>query len=339
MSALRPPLLTDYAVGTFVAGQMNNWNYLLPMDTRLLRMFCVVAENGSLAAAAGKLHLTPSAISHGLKSLETQLSCRLFERSGRRMLLNQAGEQLLAQVRPPLAALEEAGEALKRLGKWGRSRLRIGAAASLCSQILPGVLRELKKTMPELELRVESGDTTELVELVRTNKVDLALAVAPENHAGLEVRPFFSDELMFTFSPAHRWAGDGPITREDLRRQPLILYRRSSATAQLASEFFQKLDVVPSTTMEIGSVEAIKELVKLNLGVSVLAPWTAEKELVQGSLKMRPLGRKPLKRHWIIISLAGRRFTLAEEGFCRLCRRHALGMRLDRKDVGSNSIK
>src|SRR2546421_3299501 len=152
------------------------------MDTRLLRMFCVVAENGSLAAAAGKLHLTPSAISHGLKSLETQLNCRLFERVGRRMMLNQAGEQLLAQVRPPLAALEEAGEALKRLSKWGRSRLRIGATASVRTQILPGVIRELKKSMPELELRVESGDTQELVDLVHNNKVDVALAVAPETH-------------------------------------------------------------------------------------------------------------------------------------------------------------
>jgi DNA-binding transcriptional LysR family regulator len=296
-----------------------------------------VAEHGSLAAAAGKLHLTPSAISHGLKSLETQLNCRLFERAGRRMMLNQAGEQLLAQVRPPLAALEEAGEALKRLGKWGRSRLRIGASASICSHVLPGVLRELKKSMPELELRVESGDTPELVELVRANKVDLALAVAPASHAGLEVQPFFTDELMFTFSPAHRWAGGGPINKEDLRRQPLILYRSASATTQLSREFFRKLDVVPSTTMEIGSVEAIKELVKLNLGVSILAPWTAEKELHQELLKMRPLGRAPLKRHWVIISLAGRRFTLAEENFCRLSRRHALGMRLDRKDVKRES--
>src|SRR4051812_2408343 len=166
-----PPL------GTVGAGNLEESNYFLPMDTRLLRMFCVVAEHGSLAAAAGKLHLTPSAISHGLKSLETQLNCRLFERAGRRMMLNQAGEQLLAQVRPPLAALEEAGEALKRLGKWGRSRLRIGASASICSHVLPGVLRELKKSMPEMELRVESGDTPELVELVRRNKVDLALAV------------------------------------------------------------------------------------------------------------------------------------------------------------------
>src|SRR5258707_1212866 len=120
------------------------------MDTRLLKMFCAVAESGSLVTAAAQLHLTPSAISHGIKALETESGCRLFERTSKKLLLNQAGEQLLAQVREPLAALEAAGESLKRLGKWGQTRLRIGTAASACRHILPGVIRELKKTYPQL---------------------------------------------------------------------------------------------------------------------------------------------------------------------------------------------
>ena len=100
------------------------------METRLLKMFCAVAETGGLVTAGRKLHLTPSALSHSLKALETDLGCRLFERVGKRMVLNQAGEQLLAQVRGPLAALESAANGIKRLAKWGQTRLRIGASAS-----------------------------------------------------------------------------------------------------------------------------------------------------------------------------------------------------------------
>jgi len=296
-------------------------------------MFCVVAESGSLVTASGKLHLTPSALSHGIKSLENNLGCRLFERAGRKMLLNQAGEQLLAQVSEPLAALEAAGESVKRLGKWGKTRLRIGAAASACRGILPGVIRELKKSNPQMEFQVESGDTPELVQLVRTRKIDLALSVAPDHEAGMEVRPIFQDEMMFVFASAHPWSAGKPIAREELRTQPFILYHRSSATARLTNKFFLNLNLVPSTIMEIGSIEAIKELVKLNLGVSVLAPWAADKELARGTLKMRPLATKPLTRSWAAIYLAGRRLTLAEDTFCKLCRRHATGMRLDRKDV------
>ncbi len=85
--------------------------------------------------------------------------------------------------------------------------------------------------------------------------------------------------------------------------------------------------------MEIGSIEAIKELIKLNLGVSVLAPWTVDRELARGSLKIRPLGGKPVYRQWSVMSLKEHRLNLAEENFCRLCQQHASAMRLDRKDV------
>src|SRR5262249_27013646 len=159
------------------------------MDTRLLKMFCAVAKSGSLVAAAGKLHLTPSAISHGLKALETQLGCRLFDRAGKRILLNQAGEQLLAQVEQPLAALQATEESLKRLGKWGQTRLRIGAAASVCQYLLPAVIRELKKSFATVTLQVESGDMPEMVARIQQNHIDLALGVVPDQTAGLETRP------------------------------------------------------------------------------------------------------------------------------------------------------
>lgn len=305
------------------------------MDTRLLKMFCAVAQSGSLGAAGAKVHLTPSAISHGIKSLETDSGCRLFERAGKRLLLNQAGEQLLAQIQAPLTALDAAAESIRRLGKWGLTRLRIGAGATACQYLLPGVIRALKQSHPNLELRVQSGDTMELVELLRAHQADLALGVAPDDPAGLVVRPVFRDELMFVFSAAHPWAAGRPLTPDDLRTQPFILYSRSSLTTRRVDDFFRRLNLVPTTIMEIGSIEAIKELMKLNLGVSVLAPWTAEKELVRGTLRVRPLGAQPVRREWVILSLAGRALTLTEEDFCRLCRTHAAGMRLDRRDVSA----
>src|SRR5204863_8369515 len=107
------------------------------MELRLLKVFCAVAQHRSLVAAAGKLHLTPSAISHSLKSLETELGCRLFERVGKRMVLNHAGEQLSAQIQAPLSALETAAEGIRHLGKWGQSRVRIAASSAAGEHQLP----------------------------------------------------------------------------------------------------------------------------------------------------------------------------------------------------------
>ncbi len=305
------------------------------MDTRLLRVFNAVAESGSLVVAARKVHLTPSAISHSLKSLETDLGCRLFERVGKRMVLNQAGEQLLSQIQGPLNALDSAAEAIKRLGKWGQTRLRIAAPASACRHILPQVIRELKKNDSAIELRIESGDTPRALELLRGNKVDIALAIAPENPGGFEMRPLFRDELMFVFSASHPWADGRTITRDDIRAQQFIIYQRSSVTAELINDHFRQLQIAPSVAMEVDSIGAIIELLKLNLGVSILAPWTVEHELIRKTLKMRPPGAKPLRRQWSAVSLATRRMTLGEENFCRLCRNQTAGMRLDRGDVPS----
>ena len=78
---------------------------------------------------------------------------------------------------------------------------------------------------------------------------------------------------------------------------------------------------------EFGSIEAIKELVKLGLGVSILAPWTCRKELEEGSLATLPLGRRKLKRQWGILHWRGRRFSLAEETFIGLCVEVAAGFK------------
>lgn len=303
------------------------------MDTRLLKVFCAVAESGSLVVAAGKVHLTPSAISHSLKSLETDLGCRLFERVGKRMVLNQAGEQLLAQIQGPLSALDSAAEAIKRLGKWGQTRLRLGASPSACQHILPKVIHELKKDHSSIEFRITSGDTPHTLEMLRESKVDLVLGIAPEKPNGLEMRPIFRDELMFAFSSAHPWSDGRALTREEIRSQQFIVYQRKSVTAGLIDDHFRQLDIVPNAAMEVDSIGAIIELLKLNLGVSVLAPWTVEQELTRKTLKMRPVGPKPLRRQWSMISLATRRMTLTEENFCRLCRNQATGMRVDRGDV------
>jgi DNA-binding transcriptional LysR family regulator len=296
-------------------------------------MFCAVAHHGSVAAAAQEISLTPSALSHALRGLETEIGCRLFDREGKRMVLNPAGEELLARVQEPMAALNLAADAVRNLGKWGQTRLRIGAAATICQILLPPVIRELKKLHPGLILQVESGDMPELLEATRTRQIDLAVGVAQEPVRGMEIRPLFEDEMLPVFAPTHPWADGRPLTRDELKSQPLILYQRRSFTGGAVDDFFRGLNFTPSAIMEIGSITAIKEMVKLGLGVSVLSPWVAERELARGVLKMRPFGTRMLRRRWVLAHLTTHKLGMAEESFCRLCRGQAASLPLDRKDL------
>jgi len=303
------------------------------MDTRLLKMFCAVARSGSLANAARELHITPSAVSHALKALEGQLGCLLLDRVGKRVYLNQAGEQLLSQIRKPLSALNAAEEEIKRLGQWGQSRLRIGASATACQYILPDVIRELKKSTPKISIQLKSGDMPEMLGLLEENKIDLALGVEPANTTHLASRLLFKDELLFAFPPSHPWASAKSVPRHEISSQPLILYHQTSVTADLVDDYFRTLDVSPQIIMEIASIEAIKQLVCLGLGVGIIAPWTAQQELKKGLLEMRPLGSRPLSRPWGIVHLASRRLNLVEETFCRLCEKHTSRLPVNRRDI------
>lgn len=303
------------------------------MDTRLLRMFQAVARHGGLVGAAHELHLTPSALSHRLKVLETDLGCRLFERSGRRLVLNQAGEQLLAGIERPLETLDETAAGMRALSRWGQGRLRIGVSTSLCERLVPQVLGDLRHEFAGMHFVVESGDTPEMVHRVRDRRIDLAVGVAPEPEPGLESRLVFEDELLWVLPPDHPWLDGRPLSKSDMRKEPLIAYRRGSVTARLVDSHFRGLGIEPMVVMEMASVRAIKEAVRLKLGVAVLAPWAIEEELRSGVLGVRPLGAKALRRRWVMVHASGRRLGLAEETCIRLMEKAAAELWKDRDSI------
>jgi hypothetical protein len=119
--------------------------------------------------------------------------------------------------------------------------------------------------------------------------------------------------------PMHPWAQSGRVERSDIPRQNYILYNKHSVTFRLVENYFRTEHMVLNTVIEMGSMEATKELVKLGLGVSILAPWVAKKEIEAGSVTALPLGRRKLQRHWGILRWEGRSLNLAEETFLGLC--------------------
>jgi LysR family transcriptional regulator, low CO2-responsive transcriptional regulator len=291
-----------------------------PLDSRQLRAFVTLARTGSFTLAAKELYLSQSAVSHSMKALEQDVGCRLLDKMGKKVLLTQAGEQLLHHAQKILTEMSEARESLQHLGKWGRTRLRIGTSPTACQYILPAVLRQFKERFPRCLISVEPGDTPEALALLRDNRVDLALTLEPKNEEKMEFHPLFTDEMVFLMSPAHPWAVAGHVTREEIPRQHYVLYNKNSYTFRIVEEYFLAEDMVLNTVIEFGSMEAIKELVKLGLGVCILAPWIAQKELQERSLVSLPLGRRKLKRTWGIMHWRGRRLSLAEETFIGLCR-------------------
>ncbi len=291
------------------------------LDSRQLYAFAALARRGSFTLAAKDLFLTQSAVSHAIKALEDDVGCRLLDRVGRRVLLTQAGEQFLRHTEKILREMEAARAGLEHLTKWGHGRLRVGASTTACQHILPTVLREFRQSYPKCVIRIEPGDHGQQLELLRSGHIDLAVVLEPPPQSMTEFTfvPLFQDELQFVVAPLHPWAKAGRAPRESIEAETLVLYNKTSQTFRLVNEYFREEKITLTNFIELGSMEAIKELVKIGIGAGILANWIARAELESGSLVSLPLGPRKLRRRWGVAHLRGRRLALAEETFVGLC--------------------
>ncbi len=290
------------------------------LDSRQLRAFVSLARTGSFTATARQLGLSQSAVSHAMKTLEGDVGCVLFARLGKKAALTEAGEQLLVRAESILAEMANAREELTRLGQWGTERIRIGASSTACEFLLPTVLREFKESFPRARIVLEPGDSAESLAALRQRRVDLAIALVPQREDWMEVTPLFEDELQFVVHPAHPWAVSGHVQREELTRETYIVYKKQTHTFRMIEAYFAAENLVLPSSIELGAMNAIKEMAKLGIGVGIISPWIAEAEIESGSLVALPLGRRKLRRQWAVVTWDGRRRSFAEETFIGLCR-------------------
>jgi LysR family transcriptional regulator, low CO2-responsive transcriptional regulator len=289
------------------------------LETRHLLAFAALARRQSFTLAAKDLHLTQSAVSHAIRALEEELGCRLFDRSGRKVKPTPAGEQFMRYVENILREMAAARAGLDAMSRWGHGRLRVGASTTACQYILPTVLREFRQSFPQCVITIEPGDYMRQLELLHSNTVDLAFMIEPQKERDVEFVPMFEDELRLLVSPMHRWAREGSVPHDGFLEETLVLYNKTSYTFRLVNQYLRDEGCPPGQVIELGSMEAIKELVKIGLGVGVLAPWVAKTELESGTLVDLPLGGRKLRRTWGVAYMRGRKLPLGEETFVGLC--------------------
>lgn len=291
-------------------------------DVHKLRVFAAVAQYLSFTKAAQSLFLTQSAVSHAIASLEHELDAPLLRREGKRVSLTDAGRVLLDHSRRLFAAIDEARTAVKRAARPERGYLRIGASPAACQYLVPEALREFRESYPDFELAIAVGDSPQLAQQLHAGAIDLGLLIRTERDKQLTFHELFTDDLGLLVSAFHPLAQAEKLERRHLADQHFVLYTRTSATFRMIERYLLRQEVPLRSFTELGSMEAIKELVKLGLGVSVAAPWIAAPEIAQGALVWLKLpgGGAALRRHWAIACRAGRRLTIAEQTFLGLCK-------------------
>jgi DNA-binding transcriptional LysR family regulator len=254
-----------------------------------LRTFAAVIARGSFSAAAEALHLTQPAVSLQIRELERRLGVTLVERVGRRAAPTAAGRDLLPHVRRIDEAVEGALAAVARHRAGGAGRVRLGTGATACIYLLPPILRELRRRLPALEIVVHTGNSADILKAIEENAIDLGLVTLPAPARVLEVTPVYEDELVAVFPAELAPAGAAPVRPAALAARPLVVYERDGQTRRVIDDWFLRAGLAPQPIMELGNVEAIKELVGAGLGCSVLPRLCVVGSGARESLAVRPL--------------------------------------------------
>lgn len=294
-----------------------------PIESRQLLAFATLARTGSFTSAGLELSLSPSAVSHSLKALEGELDQQLFNRVGKKVSLTPAGEHLLHYAERILGDMDKARQSLKALAQWGKGRLRVGASDSICQYFIPAALRAFHRELAGWPVRVATADTQQCLEAIRHKRIDLAIAIAPNQAEPVEMYPLFSDELLWMVPPLHPWALNGEVPRDEIPRQRLIFGAAAGHTFRMVRAYYERDGLHLDLSLELDNYEAAKELVRAGEGVTVMASWMAAKELAEGTLVALPLGKRKLRRNWGLFRSPESKADFAQSSFVKHCHQTA----------------
>lgn len=251
-------------------------------DLLSLRLFVTAAEEQSIAAAAARANLVPSAVSKRLGLLEEGLGVQLLQRHTKGVSLTAAGEVLLVRARDILRSLHSTERELQAYASEGDPHLRLSANHSSMVQFLPPDLSSFLECHPRSKFDLVERLSADVVRSVRDGLADIGIYCWPIVPQGLAVFEYHTDELVLAMPLGHPLAGSGPIAFEQAVDYPLIAYFPSSAASASMPEALLR---GPSRVrVHLANFEATRRMVEVGLGLAVLPIANAQRQSEAGRL-------------------------------------------------------
>lgn len=239
------------------------------MDTQFLNTFVVVADRGSMAAAARVLNITPAAVAQQIRTLERELSAPLIARAGRTVSLTEEGSRILQRARDLLRDVADMRSIANDSEVSGE--LRLGACPTALAGMLPDILARMVDKFPQINVFIRPGYSAELYRAVEAGELDAALVLqAPYNLPKTCDWLLLREEPLVMIAPA-KMAGRDP--HDLLRTEPLIRYDRNQWGGRVADDYLRAAGIVPRERFELNGLNAIAVMVDRGLGVSLVPDW------------------------------------------------------------------
>jgi DNA-binding transcriptional LysR family regulator len=265
------------------------------MDTDSLKAFLAVAEQQSFSLAAEQLYITQPAVSKRIAALESQLSCKLFDRIGRKVHLTEAGQALLPQSRRILQDIKEAVRSIHDLRGQVSGRLSMGISHHIGLHRLPPILRKYSQLYPAVKLDIDFMDSEQAHQLILHGEMDLAvITLSPTGEQQLQSMPVWEDPLAVTVAHNHPLAQHSSVNAEMLSQHTALPPGLNTYTGQIIKDLFDQRGLNMNIGMSTNYLETIKVMVSIGLGWSILPLTLLDDSVValnwEGQTLSRTLG-------------------------------------------------
>jgi DNA-binding transcriptional LysR family regulator len=266
-----------------------------------LETIVAVAQSGTIAAAAENLNVTAAALTSRIKLLEDDVGLALFDRTGGRLRLTNAGQEVVNVATRIDRALAELRATLSAHKDKHAGRVTIGVA-STAKYFAPRLIAAFARGNPRIEISVTVGNRASIVAALRDHAVDITLMGSPPADFPVTSEIFGPHPQVVIAPPDHIMAKRLAINKTELSGENFIIREEGSGTRAIFDLFFDGLVMPPPRVhVEIGSNETIKQAVMAGLGLTLISAHTIEAEVADGRLVILDVIGLPIMRQWHVV--------------------------------------
>jgi DNA-binding transcriptional LysR family regulator len=284
------------------------------MDFRL-KVFLTVATRLSFTKAATELFITQPAVSKHIQELEEEYKVKLFDRTGSKISLTEAGGQLAKQAKNIFAIYREIDFEMSALIKEQRGILRLGASTTISQYIIPPLLAHFHQELKDVKVTLQNGNTEQIENALLNKEIETGIVEGQSKNKAIKYTPFLKDELVLVCSSSNPLAEKEEISREDLVQLRFLMREQGSGTLEVIEYALKPLKIKISdliVEMQLGSTESIKSYLINSNCVAFISIHAIEKELKNKELVILDINKLIIERYFYIISLQGKTNALSD---------------------------
>ncbi|TQR38952.1 LysR family transcriptional regulator [Brevibacillus brevis] len=241
------------------------------MELLQLQYFLTVARMEHVTEAARSLHVTQSSLSKTIQRLEEDLGVPLFDRTGRKLRLNEFGSKFLCRVERALFELEQGKLELRDLSNPEHGTLELAVTTA---STLPNILREFRKKRPDIQFHVQMLTTQEMVTLLHRGEVDFCLSSPPIQDDDIECEIVFIDPILVAVPRGHRLADRSIVSLTELKDESFVGVKKGYGTRDFVDAICKSVGFVPTYVYEGDEPARLIQLVEAEIGIAFI-PSTA----------------------------------------------------------------